>query len=327
MSCHVAIVLVAFDNEDDVSSCLKALQLSTYRNYSVCIVENHSHESFARLCRLLSESGMAHGAVQSDGGWVGTLFDDYRPVRILSAPDNPGYAGGINRCLPYTSEADAVWILNPDTEPQPSALSALLARLESGGFGIVGGRLVNPESHKIQLYGGRWRRWMARGFNIGRGARENDLPDIAAIERDMDYVNGACMLVSRAFLDTVGPMQDDYFLYCEEVDWCLRRGAFRLGYAHDALVYHAHGTTIGSNLNRFKRSALSVYLDERNKLLLTRRHFPAIYPVVIIITLVLTAQYLRHGALKNFAHALSGWWAGISSETGKPRWVENRAAR
>ncbi|KAF0112947.1 MAG: family 2 glycosyl transferase [Rhodospirillaceae bacterium] len=139
----------------------------------------------------------------------------------------------------------------------------------------------------------------------------------------MNYVNGAAMFVIRPFIEQVGLMDESYFLYCEEVDWCLRRGAWRLGYAHESLVHHAHGATMGSNRDRRHRSRLSVYLDERNKLLLTRRFWPALYPLVVVVTLLLTMQYAKAGAWANFRTALAGWYAGIGGQRGKPPWMTN----
>ena len=134
----------------------------------------------------------------------------------------------------------------------------------------------------------------------------------------MNYVSGASLFATRDYVEAVGLLDERYFLYCEEVDWCFRRGARRLGYAHEALVYHAHGTTIGSSSDRRKRSPLSVYLDERNRHLLTRRFFPKRYPLVAIATLLFTAQYLRARAGANFIVALSGWYAGLRGEEGLP---------
>lgn len=134
----------------------------------------------------------------------------------------------------------------------------------------------------------------------------------------MTYVNGASMLVSKAFIDDVGLMDERYFLYNEEVDWCHRRGTHRLGYAHEAVVYHAHGSTIGSNTVKRQRSPLAVYLEERNKLLFSRRFYGARYPLIVLVTLALTAQYLRYGAVRNFFVALQGWLAGVRGEEGPP---------
>jgi GT2 family glycosyltransferase len=143
-------------------------------------------------------------------------------------------------------------------------------------------------------------------------------PNVEEIEHAMSYVSGASLFATREYIESVGLMDERYFLYCEEVDWCFRRGSHSLGYAHGSIVYHSWGTTIGSHESRKKKSGLSVYLEERSKLLLTQRFFPARYPVVVITTLMLTLQYIRAGAAKNFFLALSGWWAGLRGENGMP---------
>lgn len=78
---------------------------------------------------------------------------------------------------------------------------------------------------------------------------------------------------------------------------------------------------MGSHADRRRRSMLSVYLSERNKLLFARRFFPTLYPLVVVSTfLFLTAEYLLSGAVANFPTAVSGWFAGLRGETGPPAW-------
>ncbi len=255
------------------------------------------------------------------GACEGHLQPGGQMVRVYRAKDNLGYAGGINvsiRQLEAAAPWSALWILNPDTEPDPQALAALVRRAREGRYGLVSSRLVFKATGRVQSYGGRWRPLIARGFNIGMNAPRDAIPDFDAIERRMDYVSGASLFATREYVESVGPMDERYFLYCEEVDWCFRRGHRRLGYAHEALVYHSHGTTIGSSAGRGERSRISVYLDERNKLLFTRRFYPALYPLVLLTTLVLTLQYLMAGAIDNFFVALSGWFAGVRGEEGRP---------
>jgi N-acetylglucosaminyl-diphospho-decaprenol L-rhamnosyltransferase len=319
---HIAILLVSYANPEDVVGCLQSVAASNYRNFSVFISENGPVNDFDQLCETLQYSGLCADLKWTSGQRAqGHLGAEGPRVDILASPGNPGYAGGINRCLELVGSADAIWVLNPDTVVHQSALAALVAHAQTGGYGITGSRLVNPATRRVQLYGGRWRRMMARGYNIGFGAPEQAWPDVTKIEAEMDYVNGASMLVSRPFLEQIGPMHEDYFLYCEEIDWCLRRGDFRLGYAHECVIYHAHGSTLGSSHDRRQRSRLSVYLDERNKLLLTRRLYPALFPLVVVTTFLLAIQYLRHGAFGNYWNALAGWWAGLCNETGKPEWL------
>lgn len=326
----VLIAIVTYRNSEDVSSCLSALAKLKERRFEVSICENGGDSAFANLIQAVSPH--VDFADQStpiiEPRIVRTVTAHLKPngqkICLHQAACNLGYAGGVNLTLRQFEQErwSAVWILNPDTEPHPDSLSALLARARDG-YSVVGGRMVLVSTKRIQSYGGHWRSLIARGLNIGMHAPSDAMPDIHAIESALDYVSGASLLATRAFVDDVGPMDERYFLYCEEVDWCLRRKHHRLGYAHEAMVFHAHGSTIGSHSIRSKRSALSVYLDERNRHLLTRRFFPTLYPLVAITTLVLTLQYLAAGAGRNFLVALSGWLAGVRGDEGMPaRFIE-----
>ncbi len=284
---HVVIAIVGYRDPDDIRGCLKALSRSRHSNFSIEICENGGVAAYEALIAAMGDIA---------------ILD----ICLAEVADGPKW--------------DAIWILNPDTEPDPDALAALVAKSREKDYAIIGSRLLVKRTGRVQLYGGRWRPWIARGFNIGFNAPSESTPDVAAVEREMTYVNGAAMFVPRAFIERVGPMDERYFLYCDEIDWCWRRGSAPLGYAHDSIVLHAHGSTIGSSHSRQDRSALSVYLEERNKLLFTRRFYPVLYPLVVVSTLLLTGQYLAEGAHANFRVALAGWRAGIRGETGMPGW-------
>jgi len=328
----VAITIVSYRSADDIRALLDALARQTHREFSVHVCENAGDQGYDNLLQALEAGGYSISAAQPDpekrvNRAASTRLASGAPVDLYEAADNLGYAGGVNLCIDNLADKDwaAIWIINPDAIPAPDALEALLRHQRNGSYGIVGGRLIFAGTGKVQCYGGIWRRWMARGLNLGFSEPVTANPDVAGIEAKMDYVSGACMLITRGYVETIGKMREDYFLYCEEVDWCARRGSFRLGFAPAARIEHGHGATIGSHRDRRLRSRLSVYLDERNKLLLTKHLFPAIYPLVLGTTLLLTAQYLRHGAVANFGHALSGWWAGVRGETGRPRWTRGKA--
>ncbi len=328
----VATTIVSYRSAEDICALLDALAQQTHRDLSVQVCENGGAQAYDDLLQALEAGGYAVSAAQPDPGKrvsraATTRLRSGAPVNLYEATDNLGYAGGVNLCIDNLAETgwSAIWIINPDAIPASDALEELLRHQRSGDYGIVGGRLIFAGTGTVQCYGGIWRRWMARGLNLGFNEPATAYPDVAGIEARMDYVSGACMLITRGYVETIGKMREDYFLYCEEVDWCARRGSFRLGFAPAARIEHGHGATIGSHRDRRLRSRLSVYLDERNKLLLTKHLFPAIYPLVLGTTLLLTAQYLRHGAVVNFGHALSGWWAGVTGETGRPRWTRVKA--
>ena len=328
MTEHVAVVIVGYRCGAEIRRCIEALARSTHSAFEVHVCENGGSDSYRALVEEISggehftaavpQPARSQRAVQAH---MSSLKEGGQSIFLHESHDNSGYAGGINLALDVVapdSAWSAIWVLNPDTEPHRDALAQLVEYARDETYGIVGARLILAETGRVQLYGGRWRRWMARGFNIGLDAPGDAKPDIAAIEAEMDYVSGASMYVPRRYIEAVGPLDERYFLYNEEVDWCFRRGRYRLGYAHDAIVYHTHGVTMGSSHDKKQRSPLSVFLDERNKLLFTRRFFPREYPIVIATTLILTGQYLAAGAFSNFFYALAGWGAGLTGRSGRP---------
>ena len=107
---RVAVAIVGFRNRDDILACLTALAASTYPDFLVVICENGGEAAHAALAEALAAPPLA------------------QEVRLLRSPANVGYAGGVNACIAAAPDADAWWILNPDTSPEPGALAALDAK-------------------------------------------------------------------------------------------------------------------------------------------------------------------------------------------------------
>jgi N-acetylglucosaminyl-diphospho-decaprenol L-rhamnosyltransferase len=269
---HVAVAIVAFRNAEDVLGCLAALARSTYRDFEVIVVENGGPEAFTALSKVLP--------AELAGG---------QTVRAVEAPSNLGYAGGVNLCIEETPKADAWWVLNPDTEPYADALELQVARLAAGDCDAVGCTIHLPDG-RVQSHGGRWNGWLARAVSMGHGSALEPAPDPSAVERLQNYLNGASMLVGRRFVEAAGPMREDYFLYCEEVEWCLRARTkgMRLGYAPGARILHHQGTSTGNAVDIRAKGRMPVYLNERNRLNLTRDRFPMRMPVVALACLAAT---------------------------------------
>ena len=272
----------------------------------MAICENGGAEAYRRLVAVIPE------ALQ--GG---------QPVRVLEAEGNLGFAGGVNRSPAMAPGAGAWWVLNPDTAPEPEAMAALVAELQSGRCDAAGCTLVLP-GRRVQSYGGRWRPWLARAESIGHGSDAAAGIDAPRVLQTQNYLNGASMMVSRRFLDLVGPMREEYFLYCEEIEWCLRaqaRGA-RLGFASEARVLHKQGTTTGAGGDRKSQGRTAVYLGTRNQMLLTRDCFPERLLVAAPAALALAAvRYGRYGAWRQLGYAISGWAAGLRNMRGAPDWI------
>jgi GT2 family glycosyltransferase len=302
----VTVCIVSYQNPGLIAECLEALGETTFKNFEVVICENGGEEAFQALNAVVA-------ATHGKGLTLTTIL----------APSNDGYASGVNICMRARPDARAWWVLNPDTTVEPETLSALIARLERGDCQAVGGTLYHPDG-KVQAYGGRWRGWLARPESLGHGAALSDNPDVAAVERQMHYLLGASMLIGREFVKTVGLMREDYFLYAEEVEWCLRAKAkgMRLGFAPEARVCHGQGSTTGSADSIKTRPRLPIYMDERNKLLVVRDTSPLRLPVAIGASFVLAwLRFGRRGATVQWRHAMAGWWAGVRNQRGLPPWL------
>jgi N-acetylglucosaminyl-diphospho-decaprenol L-rhamnosyltransferase len=330
----VIVSIVGFRNAEDVANCLRALTHSTHANYVVSVCENGGAMAFDALVEevgaiALSSEDRLHPVDERIGRtWCGRLSVGNQPIWLFEATANLGYAGGVNvtlRQIHTDPSWSAVWLLNPDTEPDAHALSALVLRAHATGAAIVGGRLVFHDTGRIQLCGGRWRPILARGLNIGLNEPGDALMDTTEIERTMTYVSGAALYATREFINEVGLMDERYFLYCEDIEWCLRISPSRLRYADDSTVRHKHGTAIGSHRNHSERSATSIYFSERNKLLMSRRLYRNKYPLIVTVSLGLILQYLVRGAWSNAVTALRGWLAGVRGETGLPLFLRENA--
>jgi N-acetylglucosaminyl-diphospho-decaprenol L-rhamnosyltransferase len=297
---RVAVLIVGYKNADDMARCLEALRLSTYTNFEVVVCENGGDAAYGALLKVLGSSSLISN------------------LKSIKAPFNGGFAAGVNICSRAAPDADFYWILNPDTEPDSAAMEALVNKLSSGKCDAAGGVLSFPDG-RTQSYGGSWIPWRGRFASIGYGSFPNEAMQEAQIERCQNFLSGASMMVGQAFLRRTGEMREDYFLYGEEVAWCIEavRHGLRLGFCGDAKVIHYQGTSTGCTERLSDRSRISVYLGERNRILLTRDYFPSVlWPAAVVSLVDLCFRFGRHAAWRQLGYALAGWWAGIRDERG-----------
>jgi hypothetical protein len=121
------------------------------------------------------------------------------------------------------------------------------------------------------------------------------------------------MLVSKQFLQQIGLMEEDYFLYFEEIDWAMRaKDQFSLCYAPDSIVYHKEGGSIGTNYAEPQKKSLTAdYYGLRSRLKFTWQFFPYTLPLIylgllpVLINRVRRKQWQRVGMILTLA--LGGW--------------------
>jgi GT2 family glycosyltransferase len=204
--------------------------------------------------------------------------------------------------------------LNNDTVVQADALSYLLHKMRvHPEIGICGSKVVYYfEPERVQCPGGYgFNPWTARVKQI---SASND----AEVERRLKYVSGASTFVRRGFLEQVGLMNEQYFLYFEEIDWATRaQGRFRLGYCAKSLVYHKEGRSIGSHRLSGSRSRASERWLSRNRVVFIRTHYPARLVVCLVwIGLAALCRMLR-GRREVAKTMCAGAWSGLWCRLGE----------
>jgi N-acetylglucosaminyl-diphospho-decaprenol L-rhamnosyltransferase len=329
---ELAVLIVSYGNPSDVDRCLRSLALSDFEDFEVFICENAGGETFTQLVSVVADQATTlvqvndrSDPLDESGGRLAAVVkcrfrDRKNVVRVAVAVDNLGYGGGVNAWLERLLGRpgwDAVLVLNPDTEIEPSCLSELMAKAAEG-FGMVGGTLVFDDApDKIINYGLRWSRTSGRVIAVGRNCSAGSRPTADMLSH-IDAISGACVLVTRAFVEDVGVMPEDYFLYMEDLDWGRGRGRHQIGFAERAVIRHVGGTAIGSAIDPKKRSYLSVYLSARNSMLFARRWAGWRWVVHFGFGLLYAIRYMLIGAPVAAKVTLMGLLDGLKGKTGKP---------
>jgi GT2 family glycosyltransferase len=244
-------------------------------------------------------------------------------VYVALMPENLGYAGAINALLRPLLQLPgwhAAWILNPDTEPAPSALFELADYARKHQKGMVGSRIIcatHPDD--VHVCGLSWRKLTARTVEIDHSTAAYCESGPNNVEAYIDSPDGASIYVSRSLIERIGLMDECYFLYFEDVEWGLRAKKLdELGYAYRSVVWHKGGTTTGSAGTRAGRSKFVVYMEFRNRIIFVRHQHAAWLPWTVLMQAVHMATYLAAGAFTNMLAAGRGVLAGLSGEIGRP---------
>jgi hypothetical protein len=276
---------------------------------SVVIVSWNTCELLARcinsLCADAATSRIALQVIVVDNassdGTVDMLSECFPSIDVVALTENRGFAAATNTGIERAQAGD-ILLLNPDTEPLPGALTAMRSALHAMPHaGLVSGILLNPD-RSIQSAGYRFPtltqsfldffplhdRLVASSLN-GRYSAGDGLSPYA-----VDHPLGACMLVRRDVIDQIGLLDEEYFMYSEEIDWCRRiaAGGWTILIAPAASIIH-----YGGQSTRQASDAMFLQLHRSRA-----RYF---------------AQYHSHAYLRTVERMASAacWWAGRTDET------------
>jgi GT2 family glycosyltransferase len=209
MAPRLSVIIVTWNTRDLLRQAIDSV-VRTYHQQDaleIIVVDNASTDDTAQMIR-----------------------DQYPAVRLIALDSNLGFAGGNNRGI-AAAGGQAILLLNSDTKVLPGAISTLLAYLEDHPqTGVVGPRLLNengtvqPSRRRfptlpILFLESTWLQSLAPARSLRRFYME-DVPE--SPPHSVDWITGAAMLVRPEVIDQVGALDDGYFMYSEELDWCHR---------------------------------------------------------------------------------------------------------
>lgn len=211
--CDLSVIVVSWNTRELLRDCLAAVPAGCGDlSHEILVADNASADGSADMVR-----------------------DEFPAVRLIETGANLGFARANNRAL-AEARGRHLLLLNPDTVCEPGALAALSAFLDdTPGAGACGPTLVDadgrptlswgeaprPSHHLLSIVdpGRRWLPADLRERAAARPPRPGDAP------RRVDYVVGACLMATRTAWEAVGPLDERFFMYFEETDWCRRAAA------------------------------------------------------------------------------------------------------
>ena len=237
---RVSVVVLNWNGLADTRECLESLKAVSYPDYRVIVIDNGSREDEAR-------------ALQS-------AFGDF--ARVVRSETNRGFAGGANIGIreALSQGSDYVLLLNNDTTVDPSFLSALVEAAQTlPALAAACPKTFFYETPEgIYSTGGKFSLWRGVARQIGRGQR--DRGQFERRER-RGYADGVCMLIPASAIERVGLLDEEYFAYWEETDWCARAGHLGLScyYVPGARIWHKAARSQAPDPEfhyRYRRNAL-----------------------------------------------------------------------
>lgn len=221
------------------------------RDCSVVVVSWNTRELLeACLASVVAKAPGAEIAVVDNGSSDGSadLVRAKFPQAVLVAnPSNRGFARAVNQGI-EASKRPVVVLLNPDATLTDGALDGLLQVLESdANIGIAGAQLLDEDGERQHSFDNFpslatecFNKWLLRSLFPGRFPDKHRQFDTVT---DVDSVIGACLVVRRATIERVGALDERFFVFLEETDWCLRmkRAGLRVVHVPSSRVVHLQG--------------------------------------------------------------------------------------
>ncbi|MFZ5516349.1 MAG: glycosyltransferase family 2 protein [Candidatus Zhuqueibacterota bacterium] len=276
----VAIIILNWNNWQDTVECLESISLNDYLNYRIIVVDN--------------------GSADDSVAQIGQRF---KSIQLLETGKNLGFSGGVNFGIERAKATDLILLLNNDTLVDRSFLTELVRKIASDpAIGLVGGKIYHYDSEqchagfsrsnqcKIWSAGGGIHQFTKRTFQYGEGKIDRGQWDR---EREVDFLSGCCLLVRRDVIEKIGLLDPDYFMYYEDVDFCVRakKAGFKICFTPKSVIWHK----VSKSSDKSERDFYRI----RNAIIILRKQFGfSKLKIVMVVAIISMERLLRMLARK-----------------------------
>lgn len=303
VSAKVGILIVCYNDVKHLSRLSKALHQQTYQHFSLYLLDNAVKQVHSPLFKQ--------------------YFFDY--VEVCTS-ENTGFARGNNLLAQkaLSEGCDYLWVLNPDMEPKPDALSSLVAFMESKPEYAAAGPLVlygaSKETPLIQLFGGTVDfKTQKKTFHLSNKLLSDTQPEKT---KEVNLLNGGSIFLRSSCFPEAAIFEERYFMYNDEIDLMkrLKDTDYKAAVISDSIVWHHHDWRKKNK----KGYATMYYYMIRNKLLYLSKFYGVQYTIleffkqVILFPIVLRFCIRTSGIQLTYYYYL-GLWHGLLNKTGKAK--------
>ncbi|SFE32950.1 hypothetical protein SAMN04324257_01347 [Thermoanaerobacter thermohydrosulfuricus] len=238
---RVGIVIVNYNGGKYINDCVRSVFESTYKNYMVIVVDNASTDNSVK-----------------------NLEEEFKDrITIIKNNENLGFSGANNIGIEYALQngCEFVILLNNDTVIDKDLIHNMVSTSLSNDNAIISPKIYYyNEPNKIWSAGGgiNWKKGLSfhYGFNqVDKGQFDE--------KKEIDFATGCCVLIHKFVFEKVGYLAEEYFLYFEDTDFCVRarQEGIRIIYEPKAKLWHKVSSTTGG-----EESPITLYYGNRNRL-------------------------------------------------------------
>lgn len=274
MKSKVSIILVNYNGFKDTVECINSLRHIDYIDYDIIVVDNDSEKDY----ELLSDR-----------------YAGSNDITIISSGSNLGFSGGNNIGISYARNqgAEYILLLNNDTLVENDFLTDMVSTAQqfNNRCAITSKIMYACDKERIWYAGGKFDFKTSRTSVDGINKKDSEKYNKA---QKVSFASGCCLLIPIEILDKIGLMNEDYFLYCEDTDYCLRilKAGFEIMYEPKSKIYHK------VNASTNKIAGIQTYYLVRNKLYIVQKYveirykaFAYLYVITETIKRVITREY------------------------------------